>query len=268
MFNPQIDEVLPTRRRMALTLMLVWVGWFIVNLAPNGLYYIAARTAPGLRLPAEILYFTGVSTVGIIVPYHLCCRWDLALDLLPERKSVSFWIGSALFLVLAIFLGIEAMSDQGMTLGEAFSYSLTWILAPLPLLIPTMIAYTLLWYGLMLRGWERVLGNSRWATLLSVIIGALLYGLYHFASIDEITTLSGMIDEIVITTLIGIGFGLYVALTRSLLVAFLVNWMLNWFVFTPVGTFHPPIWRWPIGLGVLLGIWLLYRYGWVESSSS
>jgi hypothetical protein len=47
---------IPTRRRMALTLALVWLAWFVANLAPNGLFYIAARGVPGLRLPAEILY--------------------------------------------------------------------------------------------------------------------------------------------------------------------------------------------------------------------
>jgi hypothetical protein len=40
--------------------------------------------------------------------------------------------------------------------------------------------------------------------------------------------------------------------------------LLNWFVFTPLETFHPPVWQWPIALLVLAGVWLAYRYGWTE----
>jgi len=52
-------------------------------------------------------------------------------------------------------------------------------------------------------------------------------------------------------------------LFRSLLAAFFVNWILNWFVFTPVDTVHPPVWQWPIAALVLLVVWLLYRFGWI-----
>ncbi|MBN1260312.1 MAG: hypothetical protein JXB35_06485 [Anaerolineae bacterium] len=261
-----VTRTYPNRRRMALTLILVWLAWFAANLASNGLFYIAARTAPGLRLPGEIVYFAGVSITGIFIPYHLCRAWGLDISLFPEKRPAGFWVGSVVFLILAVPLGIAAMSDQGMTLADVAAQPLAWILAPIPVFIPTMIAYTLLWYGLMLRGWERVLGGSKWATAGAILLGALMYGFYHLASVDELTSLAAMADEIFITTLIGIGFGAYVVLSRSLLVAFLVNWVLNWFVFTPVETFHPPLWQWPLGLCVLIGIGLLYRYGWLAPS--
>jgi membrane protease YdiL (CAAX protease family) len=264
--DPPIAPTHTTRRRMVLTLALVWLAWFVANLAANGLSYIAAHDAPDLRLPAEILYYFGVSITGVVVPYHLCRTWGLDTPLFPQKRTPWFWIGSVLFLILAVPLGITAMSDQGVTLSDAFSHSLDWILAPMPIFIPTMIAYTLLWYGLMLRGWERILGSSRWATVLAIVLSAVMYGVYHLASVNEIATLAAMADEIFITTLIGIGFGVYVVLARSLLVAFLINWLLNWFVFTPLDTFHPPVWQWPIALLVLTGVWLLYRYGWIESS--
>ncbi len=267
MFNPPITQTRVTRRRMALTLGLIWLAWFVANLAPNGLFYIADHRAPGLRLPAEILYFLGVSITGVVIPYHLCRAWGLAMPLFPERKTVWFWLGSALFLILAIPLGIAAMADQGMTLRDVFSHALSWIFAPVPIFIPTMVAYTLLWYGLMLRGWARIFGESRWATALAIGVSALLYGIYHLASVNEISTLAAMADEIFITSLIGIGFGTYVVLARSLLVAFLVNWMLNWFVFTPVDTFHPPVWQWPMAVLVLAGVWLVYRYGWLDAKA-
>lgn len=267
MLNPPITQIHATRRRMVLTLILVWLAWFVANLAANGLFYIAAHDSSDLRLPAEILYFVGVCITGVAIPYQLCRAWGLDMPLLPEKRTIWFWLGSLLFLILAVPLGMAAMSDQGMTLSDVFSHSLDWIAAPMPIFIPTMVAYTLLWYGLMLRGWERIFGGSRWATVLAIVVGAVMYGVYHLASVDEISTLAELADEVLITTLIGIGFGVYVVLARSLLAAFLVNWLLNWFVFTPLDTFHPPAWQWPIALLVLAGVWLLYRYGWIESSS-
>lgn len=263
MFNPMIQPSTPPRQHMFLTLLLVWAGWFDVNLAANGLFYIAAYETPSLRLPAEILYYTGVSIMGIVIPYHLSRQWGLDLSLFPKKRTVWFWLGSLLFLLVAIFLGIQAMADQGMSLNDVFLQPLDWILAPLPIFIPTMIAYTLLWYGLMLRGWEKIFGGKRWGTALAVFLTALLYGAYHFASVDEIFTIQGMLDEILITTQIGIGFGIFVVWSRSLLAAFFINWIFNWFVFTPVDTFHPPVWQWPIATVVLLIVWLIYRFGWI-----
>jgi hypothetical protein len=47
MFNQMITPSTPPRRRMTLTLLLVWAGWFVVNLAANGLFSIAAHGIPG-----------------------------------------------------------------------------------------------------------------------------------------------------------------------------------------------------------------------------
>lgn len=264
MFNVPVIQDPASRRRMALTLLLVWLAWFIANLAAKGLFYIAAHGTPGLRLPGEVLYFVGVALTGIVIPYHLCRIWGLELPLFPEKKTVGFWIGSAVSLALAVFLGIMAIAEQGMTLGAAFSHSIAWLVAPIPIFIPTMIAYTVLWYGLMLRGWERIFGGSRWATVLAILVSAVIYGVYHLSDVDKFTSLAAVADEIFITLLIGVGFGVYVVLGRSLVLAFLINWALNWFVFTPMPDFHPPVWQWPLGLLILGGIWLIYRYGWIE----
>ncbi|MCF7943651.1 MAG: hypothetical protein K9L21_04400 [Spirochaetia bacterium] len=260
-----MDIKVPSRLKMALTLLLVWLAWFVVNLAANGIYYIAAdKGQSGLRLAGEVLYFAGVILTGVLIPYHLCRRWGLEIPLFPQKRTVWFWLGSLVFLVLAVFLGIQAMADQGMSVQTFLAQPVMRLIAPLPLFIPTMAAYTILWYGLMLRGWEKVFGGGRLAAMAGIILSAVLYGLYHFASVDEIFFLKGMLDEILITTLIGIGFGIFVVLLRSLAVAFLVNWILNLFVFSPLETFHPPIWQWPLGVIVLLVLWLVYRYCWLE----
>ena len=264
MFTMNIEVELPSRRKMALTLLLVWLAWFVVNLAANGVYFIAAQGKPGLRLAGEVLYYAGVVITGVLIPWHLCRKWGLDIPLFPRKRTVWFWLGSLVFLMLAVFLGIQAMADQGMSMQAFLAQPVMRLIAPLPVFIPTMVAYTILWYGLMLRGWERVFGGGRWATLAGILLSAVLYGMYHFASVDEITTLQGMLDEIIITTLIGIGFGIFVVLSRSLAAAFVINWILNLFVFSPLETFHPPIWQWPLGVIVLLVLWLVYRYRWLE----
>jgi hypothetical protein len=249
---------------MALTMLLVWTAWFFANLAANGLFFISAHGRPGARLPGEMLYYLGVCLVGIVVSWHLSKRWQLDTPLLPEKRGPGFWLGTAAFLAMAVFLGISAMAEQGMTLADVAQRPLAWIVAPIPVLGPTMLAYTLLWYGFFLPSFRKLYGKSRWATALAVVSAAFVYGVYHFASVDEILALSAMLDEILITTLIGIAFGTYVVLARSLLAAFLINWLLNWFVFTPVETFHPPAALWPVGTVVLAGVWLGYRYLWLE----
>ena len=264
MFTMNIEVELTSRRKMTLTLLLVWLAWFVVNLAANGVYFIAAQGKPGMRLAGEVLYYAGVVITGILIPWHLCRKWELDIPLFPRKRTVWFWLGSLVFLVLAVFLGIEAMADQGMSVQAFLTQPTMRLIAPLPLFIPTMVAYTILWYGLMLRGWEKVFGGGRWSTLAGILLSAVLYGMYHFASVDEITTLQGILDEIMITTLIGIGFGIFVVLSRSLAAAFVINWILNLFVFSPLETFHPPIWQWPLGVIVLLVLWLVYRYRWLE----
>lgn len=101
MFAMNIEVNLPSRRKMALTLLLVWLAWFVVNLAANGVYFIAAQGKPGLRLAGEVLYFTGVVITGVLIPFHLCHKWGLAVPLFPQKRTLWFWLGSLVFLVLA-----------------------------------------------------------------------------------------------------------------------------------------------------------------------
>ena len=72
-----------------------------------------------------------------------------------------------------------------------------------------------------------------------------------------------MMEEIIITSCIGVVFGIYVVLARSLLVAFLINWLINWFVFLPVETFHPDPILWPLGYIILAAVWIAYRFLWI-----
>lgn len=268
LFDYPVETATPTRKHMIMTMLLVWLAWFFVNLGANGLFYMSAHGRPGARLPGEILYYLGVSTVGIVGALHLSRKWNLEMPLLPEKRGLGFWIGTMAFLALAVFLGVNAMADQGMTLADAAQRPLAWIVAPVFVLGPTMLAYTLLWYGFYLPGFRRLFGRSKAATVLAIVLTAVVYGVYHLAGIDELLTLSAMLEEILITTCIGVVFGIYVVLARSLLVALLVNWLINWFVFMPVETFHPSIVLWPLGYVALAVVWLAYRFLWIEEGES
>jgi membrane protease YdiL (CAAX protease family) len=253
----------PTRRRMALTLLLLWLAWFFANLAANGLFFLAAHGRPGARFPGEILYYLGVSLVGIVAALHLSRKWGLERNWMPQKRSLGFWIGTAAFIALGIFLGVNAMADQGLSLLDAMQKDGAWLIAPVFMLGPTMLAYTLLWYGLFLPAFRRLFGGTLTATVSAVLLTAAVYGVYHLASIDELLTLQAMLEEIAITTCIGVVFGFYLVLARSLLIAFLVNWLINWFVFLPVETFHPDVMLWPLGYIVLAVVWLAYRFLWI-----
>jgi hypothetical protein len=102
--------------------------------------------------------------------------------------------------------------------------------------------------------------------VLAIVVTAVVYGVYHLASVNELLTFSAMLEEIAITSLIGIAFGTYVVLCRSLLVALLNNWLINWLVFMPVETFHPSPALWPLGYVILAIVWLTYRWLWVHES--
>jgi membrane protease YdiL (CAAX protease family) len=264
LFGCSVETTTPMRKRMVAAMLLVWLAWFFANLGANGLFYVSLHGRPGARLPGEILYYLGISVVGIVVALHLAEKWNLETPILPEKRGLGFWIGMVSFLALAVFLGVNAMADQGMTLADVAQRSPAWIIAPVFVLGPTMLAYTLLWYGFYLPGIRRLFGGSKAATVLAIVLTAVIYGVYHLASIDELLTLSAMLEEILITICIGVVFGIYVVLARSLLVAFLVNWLINWFVFTPVETFHPSVVFWPLGYVVLAVVWLVYRFLWVE----
>ena len=154
--------------------------------------------------------------------------------------------------------------DHQLSLGDAFSGNFTYLISPLILLLPTMVAYTLMWYGLFLQGLIKVLGNTVIGKILSVVLTSFVYSIYHFASINEIHTFAAMTEEILITFGISIIIGAYVLFSKSLLVAFIANLMLNFLIFSPVDSFHTSPSNWLYAYAVVLLLLLIYHFIWVN----
>jgi len=67
-----------------------------------------------------------------------------------------------------------------------------------------------MWYCLFLQGLIKVFGNTLRGKVLSVLLTSFVYAIYHFASINEIHSFAGMIEEILITFTISVVIDAYV----------------------------------------------------------
>jgi hypothetical protein len=255
----QVKKV--TKTQILQTLSLIWLAWFIGNLCANALFYLGAEFKS--RLPGDLqqityhwgtlIYFLTVSIVGIASSHHFIKSWNLQVNWSPKKITPAFVIFSLIYLAAFVGLGIMAISEgEQLSLSEVFSGDFTYLISPLVLLIPTMIAYTLMWYGLFLQGLIRVFGNNLIGKILSVLLTSFVYSIYHFASINEIHSFSAMTEEILITFGISVVIGAYVLIFKSLIMAFVANLALNFLIFSPVETFHTSPQNWIYSYAVAL----------------
>jgi membrane protease YdiL (CAAX protease family) len=238
-------------------LAIVYTLWFLGNLLAN--YFMSVTNTYRL---GNIIYYIAVTIFGVILPYHLCKKRNIELLAFPPKKNLMFVLLSIGLIVIMTFLGIQAMSEEGGSLCNFTTRSLLYTLAPLPMLFTTMCAYSLLWHGFILSGLKRYLGKGIKYSILAVFLTAFLYGVYHFASIDEFYTFNAMFEEFLITTAIGILLGIYMLFGRSLIVIFVANWITNFFIFTPDQNFHKGFiqsFEGPIVLVIIFVVYVLLR---------
>lgn len=215
-----------------------------------------------------LIYYITVSVVGIVSSQYYIKSWKLPTDLIPQKITPRFLIQSLVLFVLFIGLGVMAISqDHHVSLKDVFSGNFAHLISPLILLMPTMIAYTLMWYGLFLQGFIKVFGNTVWGKVLSVLLTSFIYAIYHFASINEIHSFAGMIEEILITFTISVVIGVYVLRCKSLIVAFFANLLLNFLIFSPVASFHTPPLNWLYSYAVVIVVLVIYRFTWTKKEA-
>ena len=264
--TPDIHKISPTKSTLLMSLSCLYIGWCYANLAANGLFALSIARSPGFRLIGEVVYYVGVTLSGIIFPLYFIRRWDLDVHLVPKKIGVSFFIRFLGLMVFAVLLGSAAMTDQGMTLLDLRGKSISYLVSPIPIFLPTMVAYSLLWHVVFFQGFRRVFGKGIRNTGWAIVVTAAVYAVYHVTSIDEIYTLHAMVSEIAITFAIRIVLLLVVATTHCILSVFLCDWVMNYFVFTPMSHFHPAPWKWPLGLIIVVVMWWIFRY-WYRADS-
>ncbi len=250
------------------TLSLVWLAWFIGNLCANALFYLG-KDFKDLLPPdlqgityhwGSLVYFVTIAIIGIIAPLFYIKKWQLNVCLWPEKISPKFVITSLVLMVALFGLGVVAISEEHqLGLNDIFSKDFVYLISPLVLLAPTMVAYTVMWYGLFLHGLIKIFGNSIPGKIASMVLTSFVYAIYHFASINEIHSFAAFFEEIFITFAISVVICIYVVLSRSLLIAFIANLALNFLIFSPVETFHSSPGNWLFSY-LVVGILLLCNY--------
>ncbi len=265
-----------TKRQILQTLSLVWLAWFIGNLCANALFYLGADfktlLPDDLRVVTyhwgTLIYYITVAVVGIASSHYFIKKWKLPISLSPKSFTPRFVILSLILLAAFIALGIMAISQgEQLSLRDVFSGSFTYLISPLILLLPTMIAYTLMWYGLFLQGLIKVFGNTVRGKVLSVLLTSFVYAIYHFASINEIHSFAAMTEEILITFSISVVIGAYVLICESLLVSFFVNLLLNFLIFSPVASFHTSPQNWLYSYAIVVLLLIIYHFAWEKAET-
>jgi hypothetical protein len=265
-----------TKKQILQTLSLIWLAWFIGNLCANALFYLGADFKA--QLPGDLqavtyhwgtlIYYITVAIVGIAASHYFIKNWKLPISLSPKSITPRFIILGLLLLAVFIGLGVMAISEgQQLSLSEVFTGSFAYLISPLILLLPTMIAYTLMWYGLFLQGLIRVFGNTVRGKLLSVLLTSFVYAIYHFASINEIHSFAAMTEEILITFGISVIIGSYVLICKSLLMAFFANLLLNFIIFSPVSSFHTSPQNWFYSYAIVVLLLTIYHFVWERQKS-
>jgi hypothetical protein len=260
-----------TKKQILQTLSLVWLAWFIGNLCANALFYLGAEFKT--QLPGDLqsityhwgtlIYYITVAIVGIASSHYFIKKWNLPISLSPKSITPRFIILSLILFAVFIGLGFMAISQgQQLSLSDVFSGNFAYVISPLILLLPTMIAYTLMWYGLFLQGLIRVFGNTVRGMVLSVLLTSFVYAIYHFASINEIHSFAAMTEEILITFGISVIIGGYVLICKSLIVAFFANLVLNFIIFSPVNTFHTSPQNWLYSYAIVVLLLTIYHFAW------
>lgn len=265
-----------TKRQILQTLSLVWLAWFIGNLCANALFYLGADfktlLPDDLRVVTyhwgTLIYYITVAVVGIASSHYFIKKWKLPISLSPKSFTPRFVILSLILLAAFIALGIMAISQgEQLSLRDVFSGSFTYLISPLILLLPTMIAYTLMWYGLFLQGLIKVFGNTVRGKVLSVLLTSFVYAIYHFASINEIHSFAAMTEEILITFGISVVIGAYVLICESLLASFFVNLLLNFLIFSPVASFHTSPQNWLYSYAIVVLLLIIYHFAWEKTET-
>jgi len=191
--------------------------------------------SPATHGIGEIVYYMAVSIFGVLFPYHLIKKRNIVLPLFQKKFSVKFVLFSLFMLGFSIFC---AVGSGGLDEVVKHSSSFTYLFQLIPILFVTMLSYTLLYFGFILHGLREYYKTGWKSFVIPITLASLSFGLYHFVAIDSLHGLNIMIEEVIITTIIGLFLATYTLLTRSISMTFIFICLINWFVLMPEAEFH------------------------------
>lgn len=192
-------------------------------------------------------YYVGVAASGVLIPWALARRHGFDLRWWPRAAAAPRAVlAGGLLLAAMVFMGVMALADQGLPRDHLLTAPPGSTLQPLAYLSLSMVAYLVLFWTYLRQGAQRLArpagtgdgGRSAAARVLGTVVPAAAYGIYHVTSVDSLSTLGALTDEIVITTVIGLLLGAYLQVTPNLVLVWVALNTINLFAFAADPQFH------------------------------
>lgn len=230
------------RRRLAVEMIVVYLAWCAANLGAN-----LIQASPGRAQTGAVAYYVGVAATGVLIPWALARRHGFDLRWWPRAAAAPRAVlAGGLLLAAMVFMGVMALADQGLSRDHLLTAPPGSTLQPLAYLSLSMVAYLVLFWTYLRQGAQRLArpagtgdgGRSAAARVLGTVVPAAAYGIYHVTSVDSLSTLGALTDEIVITTVIGLLLGAYLQVTPNLVLVWVALNTINLFAFAADPQFH------------------------------
>ena len=213
---------------------LVYLMWLLGQVLANSL-----MTNQNTYRLGNIIYYIVVVLTAVIIPIILCKQRNINIKILPDKLKVKGIISSIILFGIMIFFGIQALGDNGLVLDDVFNKPISYHLSFILIFIPTMLGYMFLWYGYVYNGILNYFGENRKGKVLSVLIAAFLFAVYHITSlIDLYGSVGEMMETILYTFIIGLLIGINLLFEKSLLPVLIALFIINFFVFFHMEIYH------------------------------
>ncbi|MBU0731801.1 hypothetical protein KKC88_02875 [Patescibacteria group bacterium] len=236
------------RKKQLLKWIIILYAFFCSGLFVSGYLFTINQIIIG-----DIVYYLTMAIVGILIPYHLCNRFNIGWKELPKNMTVGFLIATVLLSAISFGIGIYGMTQtgsSGLRIQDMIELETITVLNLILVLIPASLAYAILFYGFILEALFNILGKTRKGIITAILISALMLGISHFAAFEEWSNIIHVLEQVVIMTVLSIIFGLYFHYYNSLFFIYVAFLTVKWFTSMP----HEVLQReFPIsGLGIVI----------------
>ncbi|MBU0731800.1 hypothetical protein KKC88_02870 [Patescibacteria group bacterium] len=241
--------------------LLRWLigAYLIWNLGIMGANYVLIQ---GYPLYSDALYFIVIGLIGVIVPIYVCKKFKLGCCKFPQKMTFAFLLFSIILVLAMFFLGLESIGkvgDDEFTFAQALELDPAKILNLILYLIPTALALTYFYFGMMLDGFKKLFGKG-WGAIGAILITAAAFGLFNFTAVEEWGSVTSILEQVLLMFAIGIGIGIYAHLLDGLFFVFIGFLTLEWFNKAPDELFYREFPESAMGVIIILAAFLLYYF--------